>query len=61
MAYSLPYDVFVLLAAAFNQDHEETGIFAKATEGSIQSIETQENEQLAHKKILSLSYIMHYC
>ena len=50
MAYSLPHDVFVLLETAFNQDHEKAGIFAKAIEGSIQSIETQANEQLIHKK-----------
>jgi len=50
MAYSLPHDVFVLLETAFNQDHEKAGVFAKAIEGSIQSIETQANEQLIHKK-----------
>lgn len=50
MAYSLPHDVFVLLDTAFNQDHEKAGVFAKAIEASIQSIETQANEQIIHKK-----------
>ncbi len=50
MAYSLPRDVFLLLETAFNQDREKANIFAKAIEGSIQSIETQAKEQLADKK-----------
>ena len=50
MAYSLPHDVFVLLETAFNQDHEKAGVFAKAIESSIQSIEIQANEQIIHKK-----------
>jgi len=31
-------------------DNEKAGVFAKAIKGSIQSTETQENEQLIHKK-----------
>lgn len=50
MAYSLPYEVYVLLEEAFNQDRAKAEVFAHAVEEAIHAIERQAEERIAAKK-----------
>lgn len=50
MAYSLPYEVYVLLEEAFNQDRAKAEVFAHAVEEALQAIEQQAEERITAKK-----------
>ncbi len=50
MAYSLPYEVYVLLEEAFNRDRAKAEVFAHAVEEVLQAIEQQAEERITAKK-----------